>query len=209
MLENYRKDELGVIHQIKSEKYDYNRDYVNNSYNTYGELPRLISYLRLGNIIGSIGKHPTSILDVGYGNGDFLKLCSEVISKCYGNDISGYSIPNKCTFVDNIFQREYDVITFFDVLEHFEEINFVSRLHCKYIVVSVPWCHYFSDEWFENWKHRREDIHLHHFNDVSLVNFMRKNNFRCISLTNVEDIIRKPVDKNKNILTGVFEKIIN
>jgi len=205
MLNNYIKDKLGVIHQVESKTYDYNLDYVNNSYNTYGDLPKLISYLRLGNIIGSMGKYPKSILDVGYGNGDFLKLCSEVIPKCYGNDISGYPIPENCEFVDNIFQKEYDVITFFDVLEHFDDINIVSKLRCNYLVVSVPWCHYFSDEWFENWKHRREDIHLHHFNDVALVNFMRFHNFKCISLTNVEDIIRKPIDDNSNILTGVFK----
>jgi len=206
MLENYKRDALGVIHQIKSNKYDYNADYVNNSYNTYGDLPKLISHLRLGFIMGGIGRYPTSILDVGYGNGDFLKLCSGVIPECYGNDVSGYPMPEKCEFVDNIFQKEYDVVTFFDVLEHFDDPNVISKLKCKYIVVSVPWCHYFSDEWFENWKHRRVDIHLHHFNDDALVNFMDINDFECVTLTNIEDIIRKPVDMNPNILTGIFKK---
>jgi SAM-dependent methyltransferase len=208
MLDNYNKDELGVIHQIMSKKYDYSNDYINNSYNSYGDLPKLISYLRLGNIIGSIGRYPNSLLDVGYGNGEFLKLCAEVILKCYGNDVSGYSIPNGCVFVDDIFQREYDVITFFDVLEHFEDINVVSKLKCNYVVISVPWCHYFSDEWFDTWKHRREDIHLHHFNDEALVKFMRFHKFKCVSLTNIEDIIRKSVDKSPNILTGTFKKNI-
>jgi len=207
MLENYIKDELGVIHQVESKPYDYNADYVNNSYNTYGDLPKLMSYLRLGNIIGAIDRYPTSILDVGYGNGDFLKLCSEVVPECFGNDVSGYPMPENCKFVKDILQEHYDVITFFDVLEHFESIDFVSKLRCNYVVVSVPWCHYLSDEWFENWKHRREDIHLHHFNARALMGFMKKNDFKVISLTNIEDVIRKPVDNYENILTGVFEKI--
>jgi len=207
MLKNYRKDDHGVIHQITSKKYDYNADYVNNSYNTYGDLPKLISHLRLGFMVGGISRYPTSILDVGYGNGDFLKLCSGVIPECYGNDVSGYPIPENCKFVNDIFQKEYDVITFFDVLEHLEDINVVSKLKCNFMMVSVPWCHYFSDEWFNSWKHRREDIHLHHFNDESLVSFMNFHKFKCISLTNIEDIIRVSIDNNKNILTGVFKKI--
>jgi len=209
MLENYRKDELGIVHQIESKPYDYNADYVNNSYNTYGDLPKLMSYLRLGNIIGAIDRYPTSILDVGYGNGDFLKLCSENVPSCFGNDISGYPIPENCEFVEDILQEHYDVITFFDVLEHFKDISFVSKLKCTYLVVSVPWCHYLSDEWFANWKHRREDIHLHHFNARALMLFMGKNGFKTVSLSNVEDVIRKPVDNYENILTGVFEKIVN
>ena len=208
MLENYKRYAQGVIHQIKSKKYDYTADYVNNSYNTYGDLPKLISHLRLGYIIGVIDRYPTSILDVGYGNGDFLKLCIDAGIESYGTDISGYPVPEGSMFTkwENVFQYNFDVITFFDALEHFEDISFVKDLNCNYVVVSVPWCHYYSDEWFENWKHRRVDIHLHHFNDDGLVKFMDMNGFECISMTNVEDIIRKPVDENPNILTGIFKK---
>ena len=166
-----------------------------------------MSHLRLAYIIGVINKYPKTILDVGYGNGDFLNLCSNNIPNCYGYDISNYPIPENCNFIEDIFSREFDVITFFDSLEHFQTINFVSKLKCNYIVISVPWCHNFSDEWFHNWKHRRKDEHLYHFNDESLLKFMNYCDFQCVSLTNVEDIIRKPIDDNKNILTGVFKKI--
>jgi len=208
MLKNYKMNEFGVIQQIKYNKIEYNLNYVYNRYDAYGELTKRMSYLRLGYITGVINKYPKTILDVGYGNGDFLKMCSEVNIKCFGNDISNYPIPNNCEFIDNIYLRKFDVITFFDSLEHFENIDFVSKLKCNYVVISVPWCHYFSAEWFYNWKHRRENEHLHHFNDESLVRFMNSCGFKCVSLTNVEDIIRKPIDKNQNILTGVFKKIL-
>ena len=42
-----------------------------------------------------------------------------------------------------------------------------------------------SDDWFRSWKHRREDEHIFHFNDQSLI------------------------DDNKNILTGIFKKKSN
>jgi len=206
MIENYKKDVLGIVHQIKYDKIIYNINYIHDRYDSYGELNRRMSCLRLGNIIGTIGRYPTSILDVGYGNGDFLGLCSEAINDCYGNDISGYPIPKNCKYIGDICSTEFDVITFFDVLEHFDDINIISKLNCNYVVISVPWCHYFSDEWFLNWKHRRPNEHLHHFNDKSLNRFMNIHNYDHLSITNVEDIVRKSNNENNNILTGIFKK---
>ena len=92
-------------------------------------------------------------------------------------------------------------------LEHFEDISFVKDLPCSYVCISLPWCHYFSDEWFENWKHRRPDEHLWHFNRNSLNEFMQECGFESIATSNIEDIIRKNNEQYSNILTGIFEKI--
>ena len=209
MLENYEKLPNGVIKQkeIINTIQSYNVEYVSERYNTYGEKGLQMAYLRLGYLLGSIDEEIKSVLDVGYGNGDFLKVCSDIIQNCYGNDISNYPLPDKCVFVENIFENEYDVTCFFDSLEHFEEIDFVSKLKSKYVYISLPWCHNKSDEWFSNWKHRREDEHLWHFNDESLVNFMLEMGYEKIRISNVEDAIRKPINEDKNILTGLFKKI--
>jgi hypothetical protein len=45
----------------------------------------------LGYIIGSIGHIPESILDIGYGNGGFLKVCS-LIPNRGGVDITDYKL---------------------------------------------------------------------------------------------------------------------
>lgn len=97
----------------------YNINYIDQSYNTYGEKGPQISGLRLGYLVASLGYLPKSILDIGYGNGDFLKICKNSIDS-YGNDVSGYPIPEGATYIDNIFDKHFDVISFFDVLEHFE-----------------------------------------------------------------------------------------
>ena len=164
--------------------------------------------LRLGHLLSVLDEKPNSILDVGYGNGDFLKLCKQGINNCYGNDITNYPLPDGVIFVENMMDNYYDVISFFDVLEHFKDISFVRNLNCGYVYISVPWCHNFSDEWFKNWKHRREDEHLWHFNDISIVNFFEEMGFELIIKSNIEDFIRTPVDKNKNILTCIFKKIV-
>lgn len=207
MLENYEILPNGVVKQIKVDKIEYDSNYVDVSYNTYGNLVDNMSNLRLGYLLGAIQYTPNSILDVGYGNGSFLKTCTSIIPNCYGNDISGYSLPDKCTFIDDIYQHEFDVVCFFDVLEHFDDIYDIKNLKTKYIFISVPQYHDISDEWFKNWKHRRPNEHLYHFNLESLDNFMMELGYKNIAASNIEDIIRTPVDEKANILTCIYEKI--
>lgn len=203
-MENYEKLPNGIIKQISINKIKYDENYV-NVYRTYNDL-RAISLLRLAYIVGSIGKIPDSILDIGYGTGEFLKTSNEIVKKCYGYDITGVKLDG-IEIINNIFENHFEVITFFDSLEHFSEIDFLNKLDCDYIVISVPDCHNFSDEWFMNWKHRRENEHLWFFNQNSLEVFMREQGYSKINTTNIEDIIRKSQFEYPNILSGVFKKI--
>ena len=208
MLDNYSKNVDGVVYQVDKNHIGYDKEYVNTRYVKYGELPTYMGYLRLGNIIGSIGGVPESILDVGYGDGSFLKVCENIVPKCYGYDISTYPIPEGCTQVSDFKDKFYEVITFFDSLEHFEDIEFVKDLKCSYICISVPECHYPDDEWFKNWKHRRPNEHLWHFNHGSLVKFMYRMGYILLSGSNIEDTIRKNNKEESNILTCIFAKTV-
>jgi hypothetical protein len=205
MLDNYKRNELGVIYQISATPFTYDHDYGAN-YNKLGELGPRMAYLRLGLIVGTIGHVPKSIMDVGYGNGDFLNACRGQVPDRYANDVSGYPCPDGATFVTDISAQYSEVISFFDVLEHISDLSFVSNLKCKYVVISLPECHYFSDEWFENWKHRKPNEHVWHFDRRSLSAFMESMGFSTINMTNIEDAIRLPEFEYSNILTGVFKK---
>jgi len=208
MLKNYTKNEDGIVYQVDKNPIDYDKEYVNTRYVKYGELPTYMAYLRLGNIIGSLSRVPSSILDVGYGDGSFLKVCNNIITDCFGYDVSSYPAPEGCEVVSSMTDGIYDVVTFFDSLEHFEDIEFVKDLKCRAVCISVPHCHYTSDEWFEKWKHRRPDEHLWHFDKDSLVNFMERMGYVMVSCSNLEDTIRKnPHQEETNILTCVFKKL--
>jgi len=209
MLKNYKKLTSGVIKQetIVDKIQDYDIKYVDDRYNSYGEKGMQMAFLRLGTLIGNIGKIPKSILDIGYGNGDFLTACKTIIPDCNGNDISNYPVPDGCEFIEDIHSKHFDVICFFDALEHFKSIDFVKNLNCDYIYISLPWCHYISDDWFKSWKHRRQDEHLWHFDNTSLVNFFNDNGYESMLITNIEDSIRTPAGSMQNILTGIFKKI--
>lgn len=209
MIDNYEILPNGVIHQktIVNKLPDYDKKYVDERYNSYGEKGMQMAYLRLGYLFGGININISSILDVGYGNGDFMRAAKSLISHVHGFDVSNYPVPDNCTKVDNMFANEYDVVCFFDSLEHFESIDFVKDLKTNFIYISLPFCHNISDEWFKVWKHRREDEHLWHFNDESLINYMKEQGYECLRLSNIEDNIRGLLNGNANILTGIFQKI--
>lgn len=207
MLDNYYADSYGVIHQIEVK--EFNKDYA-SQYNSYGELSNYISYLRYGWIVGAINKQPSSILDIGYGNGAFLKVCKQAgVEECYGEDVSNYPVPDGCYSIkyDNIFNRSFDIITMFDSFEHFKDLSFIENLKCTYLVISVPNCCFGdNDEWFKNWKHRREDEHLHHFNTYSLRVYCETLGYQAITVSAIEDVIRKDSNYNPNIITMCFKK---
>ena len=130
MINNYRKHENGVIEQIIKEPFNYDFDYSNN-YNKLGEIGTRMAYLRLGHLIGSLGFIPNSVMDVGYGNGDFLKACQNIIPKCYASDISEYPSPDGCEFVKDPNSIKVDVATFYDVLEHYMDIYDIKNIEIE------------------------------------------------------------------------------
>lgn len=206
-MDNYEKLPSGVIKQIHVNKISYNSDY-NMKYNNYGEKGNYISYLRLGVLIGALGRRPKSIVDVGFGNGDFLRAAMKAIDEVYGCDISDFPVPEGSKRIDVKDISGIDVTCFFDSLEHFESIDFIKNLSTNYVFISVPWCHNISEDWFINWYHRRENEHLYHFNEDSLKTFFSECGYECIFTQNFEDIIRvnDSVAPLPNILSCIFKR---
>lgn len=217
MLNNYQRLATGAIKQINVLPYKYDEKYVVDRYDQYGIQCDMMSYLRYGFIVGAMGRKPLSILDIGYGNGSFLKICQDGGLATYGTDVSNYELKyGKTIEFNKCLEKHFDVITFFDSLEHFENIDFLGKLNCNYICISLPNCSYNNinlaygeeqaDEYFKNWKHRRENEHIWHFDGIALAKTMEKYGFKTISTESIEDVIRKPIDDFPNILTAIFKK---
>jgi hypothetical protein len=206
-LDNYETLPNGVIKQVHVEKITYNYDY-SNKYNMYGEKGNYLSYLRYGVLLGVLQKTPKRLVDIGYGNGAFLKACVGSVPDLFGCDLSEYPVPEGCAKINMSDISNVDVTCFFDSLEHFDDITVVKNLDTKYVFISVPWCHNLSTEWFKNWYHRRENEHLYHFDDKALVRFFDECGYDCLYRGCFEDIIRKnsSVGDLPNILSCVFRK---
>src|SRR5262245_14017399 len=87
----YKYDKHGVIHQdgeIKPPTYD--QDYV-AYYNRLGIRAAAMAIQRLGYVTLHC-RQPKTLLDVGYGNGDFLKMCAHSGMDVLGYDVSGVSL---------------------------------------------------------------------------------------------------------------------
>ena len=206
MIDNYIKLDNGIIKQIETKPFIYDSSY-SKYYDKIKVSSLQMSNLRLGYLLGCLGKVPSSLLDIGYGNGDFLNVASRIIPNCYGYDVSDYLSLNTIKRIDSLYDKEFDVVCMFDVLEHFDDIYTIKKIKTNYFIISIPECHYFSDEWFTSWKHRKPDEHIWHFNAKSLINFMNEIEFEVVCFSNIEDVIRKSNDNHSNIMTGIFRKI--
>lgn len=208
-----RHEDTGVIEaRVKGGKEQYNIQYVKERYDSYGVSVTQISHLRLAYLLGCLWQFPKSILDVGYGNGDFLKTAKKMGIEPYGFEVNNYQLEAITTYKSGYeaFKYSYDVISFFDSLEHFEDINFVQDLRAEYIIISVPYCHIeLGEDWFFNkYRHLRMGEHNYHFTPMSLIKFMRKMGFYMVNISvGLEDVIRTRYDKElPNIITAVFKK---
>lgn len=212
----YRVHGNGVIEQINPEPYVYDRNYIRARYETYPvETQAAVAHLRLGLIIGTTGEHLAHrrILDWGYGNGAFLKAAREWCGFIpFGHEINEWPIPKGCISCTSPLRESWDVVTFFDVLEHIPNApEVIANLCTEWLVISLPWCPYspLMDNRiaFLKWKHRRPNEHLWHFSSPALYNFLEERGFKVTYLSNPEDVVRTGSGLGPNILTVVAKKV--
>jgi len=221
----YEIDRHGTIHQKNPEPFKYDEDYVSTYDNPeYADKSLALSALRFSQAVAACGGIPQYVMDYGYGDGSFLNFARsyDKARECWGYDITGRDVPQQCHPVDEPFSihvapnqddirkwfKPMDVVSFWDVLEHLPDMKIIRDIDTKFLIVSLPWCHYQQQgvEWFDQWKHRKPNEHLHHFSPFSLGSFLREMGYETLWMSNVEDAIRKPSDRFENILTGVFSK---
>ena len=141
------------------------------------------------------------ILDIGYGNGSFLKLAKTVGYETAGHDVHG--VPCGVRDVDPWVSGEvWDAICMFDSIEHFGTFDALRRLfECSRIVlVSTP-CRDSVSGRISDWKHFKPGEHLHYFSAKSLKTLIGKN---VVFDTDVEDMIRRSELPGRNIMTVGF-----
>jgi hypothetical protein len=203
MIEGYSKDRFGIVKQDNPAPFEYGEDYYNIIHGR-GELNIRMAHLRYGYMVGVLGTAPHSLLDVGYGDGSFLKVCKEKVSYCCGNDIYKLHIPDGCGFVEDITAMHYDIVCFHDSLEHFPGIDFLRDMKCSTFYITVPDYKNMGDFEFTNWKHRKPDEHIFHFSKWSLENLFFDMGYELLDSSHIEDVIRGGHD---NILSLIFGQI--
>lgn len=115
---------------------------------------------------------PKTVLDYGSGCGYFKAFApSGILVDTF--DIM--PVPQT-----GITQNAYDLVTFWDVLEHIPDFNEIVGVFnmAKYVAVTVP----IKPEGlpWENYKHYKPLEHIHHFTDDSLIALFRKLGFEFV-----------------------------
>jgi hypothetical protein len=206
MIEGYQKLHDGHWYQCRElgKPISYNPNYVA----TYNKYPtHKMSRLRF-NLVDNVVNF-NSVLDVGFGRGDFLERCIEMGKNSFGHDISGYPIPRGAIQADTT--QPADLYTFFDCLEHFTEKDlsgFLRDIPCKYLLITLPLLHEdLGAEHFISWKHRKPGEHIHHFTERGLRTLMEYSNYNIVYSGHPEDEIRgKLTDNLHNTLTMIGKK---
>ena len=178
----------------------YGQQYIHDRYDAY-PTTEAMSYLRLGYLKSFCPKG--KLLDVGYGNGSFVKAALKAGFDAYGNDVHHADYGVREVELEN--HENWDVVTFFDSLEHFPDFRVVRGLarRAKWILVSFP-C---RPRWFphkRDWKHYRPGEHLHYFTLCSLATlFYTHTLYTCVDL---EDTIRGRLSGGEqSIQTALFK----
>lgn len=183
---------------------EYNQKYITERYDAY-DTTTSMSWLRLGLVRSFVSGG--RLLDIGYGNGSFLKAAGKAKFEAHGYDVHGlgdrYGVKEA-----SLDEGKWDVVTLFDSIEHFDDLSAIRTFDDRspFIIVSTPYRPSFFPD-FLDWKHFRPGEHLHYFSKVSLSVLFPSH--ELILVSDIEDAVRGSCkiqgrDDFNNIMTCVF-----
>jgi SAM-dependent methyltransferase len=169
---------------------------------------RKMSELRWNFVQSTLGLSAGSrILDVGYGNGAFLKRARDADMAIFGIDLHNEDFGIPVVGFDT--NQDYDLVCFFDSLEHLPDFTPVLQLHSRHVVVSIPNTPDFILTTPRKWRHFKPGEHLHYFSRASLDGLMQTWGFpRRLAEGYPEDRLRGKLaidgESYDNIYTAIY-----
>lgn len=200
--------DAGLVHcgqcghswQFNVQPFKYGGEYAT----AYNQRPAIeMSWVRIAHLFrfARTGK----ILDIGYGNGEFIRQALKAGYQAFGYDT--HSDATDLPVVKDTSGR-WDIVTFFDSWEHIEDIGFIDQIDAGLFVVTVPNLPPLADEAFIRiWKHYKPNEHLHYFTRDSILRFLSRHGYTLLDVSDIEDVIRKPSGGPfSNTLTYTFKR---
>lgn len=200
----------------------YDKEYVAERYDKYkttGQMSHIrLAYLEyilyLHEVMSAhrFGLQKGRLLDVGYGNGSFIRHARDSGWDAFGNDVNPtkYEGVRKVSLQDVLTGPRWRVVTFFDSLEHFEDFSQIRKIvqNTDWIMISAPLPPKRFPAWVDGWKHYRPGEHHSYFSAAWSYEHLFQTATHEVKVRFVgtpEDHIRgKLPDGSDNILTCVL-----
>lgn len=175
--------ELGAgFYPVDTNTSPYNAEYF-EKYKGYDDTPMGRAITRARQVlVDEVCGPDTEVLDVGIGSGQFVRLRPHT----FGYDVNpvGRSWLESSGFWADLFERQYDAVTFWDSLEHIKDIGSAVDQARRYLFVSMPI--YEDCAHVLRSKHYRPDEHFWYFTRDGLVMFMDRQGFDLVRESWVE-----------------------
>lgn len=193
----FKKTEHGFWRQVGAKPFKYDE-----AYKAKQGTDEFMSCLRIGFLSGIFGyklKGMTAV-DVGSGNGSFVKAASRVFKRIASYDVAGESITRS-----ELLGTRWDIVILTDVLEHFERIDDLFDIPWRYAMISYPETPE-VDRWdrLVGWRHFKPDEHLWCLNYRGVRRWMRRNGCRIERVSDFEDLIRTRWQHDHRNITTVL-----
>jgi hypothetical protein len=146
---------------------DYAHKYDKYEHQKMSDL-RLALFQKTGLTLGS------KVLDIGYGNASFVKTLTTHGYDSFGSDVHGEDFGIQEVVVKDVESNQFNCVTFFDSLEHFDDLSLVTHMRPEFVILSVPNRHDHLMVQPDSWRHYRPGEHLHYFSPHSLSVFMNR-----------------------------------
>jgi len=175
----------------KSENYISHTDSKKSFFDKVYQFVKNFTLQKKVDLINSFGFENKTILDIGAGTGDFLKVCLQNNWTVFGTEPNQQAreiAAQKEIVLQQDLQahtnQKFDVITLWHVLEHVENLSeFISQLHNLLsengkLIIAVP--NYKSDDakyYKEFWAAFDVPRHLWHFSQQSISKIFTAENF--------------------------------
>jgi len=200
----YAYDENGFLKQIVHYPFEYTQEYKDHQSTNVQ-----MSFLRLGWVTSFFDFEEIrsmEVVDVGCGNGTFVKSCSNIFGNVYGYDVAGESISE-----ERLYGKAWDLAILSDVLEHFDDIEDLFKINWKYCMLSfpeVPPVEKFSE--LMSWRHFKPNEHIYYLYTEGVRRWVGKRpEVSVLGQSNFEDLLRTRWDKRKvNITTLLLKRQI-
>lgn len=194
----FSPDKNGFLRQVDPKPFDYTLDYkARQSTNA------AMSWLRLGWLAAHLPYEMLkgmTVVDIGSGNGVFVKEAQSVFGRIVPYDLAGESITDQ-----ELYSTNWDLIVMSDVIEHYPDIDDLWTLAFDRALISFPERPFGTD--LRTWRHYKPDEHIYLLDANSFGCWVQVHGYEVEAAGCHEDLIRKRWDEHRvNISTFLIRR---